>query len=74
MLDQILSPPRIVQAMAIKHAILLYIKTGLQANSAYTPTAMRQTAEKITGQSYKGRSGLARAAEDLDALIGRSIT
>jgi hypothetical protein len=51
-------------AVAIKGAINLYVKTGMRANRAYTPTAMRAAASRITGKPYK-RTELAKAAADL---------
>lgn len=45
--------PRIYQAVVIKSAIKLYARTGLRANSSYTPTAMKMTAEAITGKTFK---------------------
>jgi len=49
------------QAIVVKNAIKLYRDTGMKANSAYTPTNMKLTAEKITGKKFKAR--------DWDAMI-----
>jgi hypothetical protein len=63
--------PRIYQALAVKSALLLYARTGLKANTAYTPKNMLATAGKITGKQflkgdYKG------AADALDEWIKRT--
>ena len=47
--------PRGYQALALKHALRLYDRTGMKPNAAYTPKAMLATAAKITGQSFKAR-------------------
>ena len=57
------------RAMAIRNAIGLYLKTGMKANRAYTPTNMRAAAGQITGKSYRGRSGLIVAEADLTECI-----
>lgn len=56
------------RATAIRHAIMLYLRTGIIANRAYTPTNMARIAGTITGKTYtRGKSGLVKAALDLDA-------
>jgi hypothetical protein len=41
------------QALVIRKALELYVKTGIRVNRAYTPTAMLNTASKITGKQFK---------------------
>jgi hypothetical protein len=55
-------------AAALRSAINLYVKTGLKANRAYTPSNMLAAASRITGKPYK-RGGLKRASADLDLWI-----
>lgn len=55
---------RLFQAAAIASALRLYAKTGMQANRAYTPTAMLKAASAITGKAYK-RGKYEQAAADL---------
>ena len=47
--------PAIYQALALKHALKLYARTGIKANRAYTPTAMLTTASRITGRRFTRR-------------------
>lgn len=56
------------QAIAVKHAIRFYAKTGMKVNRAYTPTAMLALASKITGHPYK-RGQFAQAVADLELWI-----
>jgi hypothetical protein len=55
----------IIQAKVVAHALRLYVRTGLQANRAYTPAAMLRTASSITGQQFK-RGQYTQAAAALD--------
>jgi hypothetical protein len=59
---------RLFAATALRGAIQLYLKTGMRANRAYTPTAMRAAASRVTGKPYK-RTELAQAAADLTTWI-----
>ena len=60
--------PRLYQAAVVRSAIALYIRTGIRAGSAYTPSAMRRTASRITGHHYKrGLPGLEAARADLSS-------
>jgi hypothetical protein len=54
---------------ALRGAIGLYMKTRMQVNRAYTPSAMRAAATRITGKPYK-RTELAKAHDDLTTWIG----
>lgn len=58
----------IYRATAIKCALSLYHRTGLQANRAYTPSAMLRAATDITGKSFK-RGQYIEAMQALDAWI-----
>jgi hypothetical protein len=50
-------------------AMSLYLKTGIKANRAYTPTNMRMVATEYTGKVYpKSRKGLESAYADLLAV------
>lgn len=57
---------RIVQALTIRRALMLYAQTGMKVNRAYTPTAMLNTASNITGKKYKRGQYLIAAAELMD--------
>ncbi len=59
---------QIFVALAVKSAISLYLKTGMQANRAYTPKNMRAFVTRLTGKTYKA-SELQKAHDDLAALI-----
>lgn len=52
--------------ITLKSAIKLYIKTGMKANRAYTPTNMLRKAGEILGKTYK-RGELPLALADLQA-------
>ena len=61
------------RALAIKHGLKLYAKTGIKPNRDWTITAMLQTAGRITGKSYK-RKQIQEAITDLDAWVkGRHL-
>lgn len=60
--------PRTYQALAIKHGLLAYARSGLRVNRAYTPRAMLNTAAKITGKTFK-RGQYTEAADALQAWI-----
>lgn len=49
------------RAAVIESALRLYARTGLKANSHYTPKNMMRTASEITGESFKPRAYLAAA-------------
>lgn len=55
-------------AVALKHGLLLYHRTGMKPNRAWTPTAMLRKASEITGKRYK-RGDYERAARDIDAML-----
>ena len=57
-----------VRAIAIKHAIKFYARTGMKVNRAYTPTAMLKAAASITGKAYK-RGQFDQAVADLELWI-----
>jgi len=52
--------------ITLKSAIKLYVKTGVKANRAYTPTNMLAKAGEILGKTYK-RGQLPLALVDLQA-------
>jgi hypothetical protein len=56
------------RALAIKHGLALYAKTGLKPNSAYTPEAMLYAAGEITGKTFKRRQ-YAEAIAALDEWL-----
>jgi hypothetical protein len=59
---------RLFAVASLRASIKLYIKTGMKASRAHTPTAMLAAATRVTGKRYK-RGQLAKAAEDLDLWI-----
>lgn len=59
----------IYRASAIASALRFYARTGMQANRAYTPSAMMKAAAQITGQKFKARD-YAGAADALTAWAG----
>lgn len=58
----------IARAIIIKHACKMWATHKMQANRAYTPTAMLTAASGITGKVYK-RGQHAVAAADLDVWL-----
>ncbi len=52
--------------VVLKNAIKLYLRTGMKANRAYTPTNMLAKAGEFTGKTYK-RGQLQQAFDDLEA-------
>jgi len=61
-------PPIFFQALAIRHGLRLYAKTGMKPNRDWTPTAMLRVASQITGKKYK-RGDYLRAADDIKAVL-----
>lgn len=53
--------PSVYQAIAVKHGLLFYSKTGMRINRAYTPKNMMAMATKITGQTFKPRDYISAA-------------
>lgn len=49
------------RALIIAHALELYAKTGMKANSMYTPRNMMRAAVEITGKKFKARDYLGAA-------------
>ncbi len=50
----------------IRSALKLYIKTGMKANSMYTPSNMLQAISKKSGKAYKkSKQGYAEAFQDV---------
>lgn len=45
----------VFRATVIAGALELYAKTGMRANRAYTPKAMMQAAQEMTGETFKAR-------------------
>jgi len=64
--------------MTVIHtALKLYIKTGIKANSMYTPKNMLGNIEQVTGVFYPtSKKGMLQAFEDLEAwlLANRTLT
>jgi len=54
--------PTVYRAIVICNALTLYAKTGIKANTAYTPTAMMRAATEITGKKFKARAYMEAAA------------
>jgi hypothetical protein len=59
---------QVYRAITLKHGLILYAKTRMKPNSAWTPTAMLKAAGQITGQRYR-RGAYHAAALDLDRWI-----
>jgi hypothetical protein len=59
------------QMLVIARALRYYHDTGRKVNSAYTPRAMMQTAEQLTGQKFKPRDYL-QAAQTLKDKAGKT--
>lgn len=60
------------RAKVILSAARLYLKTGMQVNRAYTPTAMRNAISEITGTAYpRSKQGLQKAHDELKALLDK---
>ena len=56
----------------IYRAIGFYLRSGMQVNRMYTPTAMRSVASEYTGVAYpRSRKGLEKAHADLTALLNK---
>ena len=58
--------------ITLKSAIKLYLKTGMKANSAYTPTNMLRKAGEFTGKTYR-RGQLQVAFDDLQAMYDKIL-
>jgi hypothetical protein len=56
------------RAIALKHGLRLYAKTGLRPNRMWTPSAMLLAAAEFTGKKYR-RGEYERAASDLGAWL-----
>lgn len=51
-------------------AARLYLKTGMKANSMYTPTNMKNCISEYTGKVYpRSRKGLETAVADIEKLL-----
>lgn len=58
--------PETYRALVLKHALLVYARTGLKVNTAYTVTNMLKLATQYTGAMYpRSRAGCASAANDM---------
>ena len=60
----------------IRSALKLYVKTGMKANSMYTPSNMLAAISKKSGKPYKkSKQGYAEALQDVEAwlLMHRSV-
>lgn len=58
--------------IVLRSAISLYLKTGMKANRAYTPTNMLRKAGEINGKIYK-RGQLQIAYDDLGKTLVESM-
>lgn len=58
----------LVQAVAIKCGLQMYVSCGMKPNAAYAPKNMMRVAAHITGKTYKARA-YTQAIEDLTAWI-----
>lgn len=58
----------VYRLIVLKHALVLYAKTGIRPTRSLTPTAMLFLASEVTGKTYK-RGQHSMAAEDVSAVI-----
>jgi hypothetical protein len=59
----------------IRSALKLYIKTGMKANSMYTPSNMLQAISKKSGKAYKkSKQGYAEAFQDVSDWLNMHRT
>lgn len=60
------TPVNATVALILASALDMYAKTGLKANTRYTPKNMRLTAQKMTGKTFKARDykGMAAALRE----------
>ncbi len=59
----------------IRSALKLYIKTGIKANSMYTPSNMLSAISKKSGKTYKkSKQGYAEAFEDVSNWLSMHRT
>jgi hypothetical protein len=58
----------VYRAVALKHGLRLYVKTGIKPNRLWTITNMLKAAGLITGKAYK-RGHAAQAIHDLEVWI-----
>lgn len=57
-----------VRALTIRKAIQMWVKHGIKANRAYTPSAMARAAGDITGKTYaSSKKSLNQAVDDIAA-------
>jgi hypothetical protein len=54
--------------IVLKHALVLYAKTGMRPSRHITPTSLLEMASEATGKKYK-RGQHSQAADDLTAVI-----
>ena len=59
----------------IRSALKLYMKTGMKANSMYTPSNMLAAISKKSGKAYKkSKQGYAEAFEDVSNWLAMHRT
>jgi hypothetical protein len=59
----------------IRSALKLYMKTGMKANSMYTPSNMLAAISKKSGKAYKkSKQGYAEAFEDISNWLAMHRT
>lgn len=64
----------LVRATVISHGAALYLNTGMKPNRAYTPTAMRDALNGITGSTAKNLKAALTAYVDARAAAGVPVT
>ncbi len=52
----------VFRALTVASALEMYAKTGIKANTAYTPKNMMTVAAQMTGKKFKARDYLGAAA------------
>jgi hypothetical protein len=59
----------LVRAVSLKHALLLYAKTGMRITQAASPTVMLEMAKRYTGRTFKGVNKYRDAAEAVSVWV-----
>lgn len=58
----------VVTAVALKHGLKMYARSGMLLTRGMTPTKMLRLASQITGNIYK-RGEYVRASDDIAAVL-----
>lgn len=64
----------LLQATVVASGAALYLSTGMRPNRAYTPTAMRDTLNKISGSKARNLKAALKAYVEYAAEQGVPVT